>query len=183
MDFSKLDPQRQSDRWHPASLCSIFSFLPWYGIDRGRLSVAQRLATTSCSGSSRSSWPSRSSPIVAITSFGDQRQAARARRSPWGLALLIAAGLAAFLVMLEAAHRRQASSSIDLDRKYGIFLADPRRPRAARWQPYLKFREGGATTTGRSSSSGPATRSDAGPDSRPALPGGPFASQAALTGS
>jgi hypothetical protein len=93
--------------------------------------------------------------IIAVTRFGTNVNLPELP-IPWALALLIAAGLAAFLVLLKLLIG-DSVNGFDLDRKFGIFLATLAALGLA-GGAFLKFREeGGATSTGRSSSSGPST--------------------------
>ena len=75
---------------------------------------------------------------------------------PLGLAFLIAGGLAAFLVVIKLLIGDDVVG-VDLDRKFGIFLAAARRPRPRGWRVLEVKEEGGATTTGRGTTSGPNT--------------------------
>lgn len=157
MDFSKLT---LSDRVIGGSGIAllIFSFFPWYGasVHFGAFSASK----------SYSGWhyflfgiiPVLLAVIlvayVAVTRFGTNVSLPDLP-IPWGLAVLIVGGLAAFLVVLKLLIG-DSVGGFDLDRKFGIFLA-ALAALGLVGGAFLRFREeGGATTTGRSSN-GPST--------------------------
>ncbi len=154
MDLSKLT---LSDRVIAGSGIAllIFSFLPWYGIDTGFGSASRNGWDYFLFGIIPVLLAIAVVAIIAITRFGDNVKLPELP-IPWALALLIATGLAAFLVLIKLLIGDKASI-ITLDRKYGIFLA-ALAALGLVGGAFLKFREeGGSATTGRGSSSGPST--------------------------
>lgn len=154
MDFSKLT---LSDRVIGGSGIAllIFSFFPWYGISFSGVSATRNGWDYFLFGIIPVLLAIAIVAVVAITRFGTNVKLPELPIA-WSLALLIAAGLAAFLVVIKLLIGDKASI-VTLDRKFGIFLAALAALGLA-GGAFLKFREeGGATTTGRSSSGGPTT--------------------------
>lgn len=130
----------------------IFSFLPWFGkagYSRngwsyflfGVIPVLLMLAIVA---------------LVALTRFGTNTKLPDLP-IPWGLALLIAAGLAALLILLKLLFGDDVSGfggSIDLDRQYGLYISLLAALGLVAGC-FLRFQEeGGTTTTSRGGTSG-----------------------------
>lgn len=153
MDLSKLT---LGEKVMAASgiLLLIFLFFPWYGIKGVGGSASFNGWHYFLFGVIPGLLAIAIIAVIAITKFSTTKMPDLP--VPLGLALLIAAGLAAFLVLLKLLIG-DSYFTVDLDRKFGIFLA-ALAALGLVGGGFLRFKEeGGATTTRGGTTGGPTT--------------------------
>jgi hypothetical protein len=153
MDLSKLTLGEKVMAGSGIALV-IFLFFPWYGVDVLGRSASYNGWHYFLFGLIPGLLALAIIAVIAVTRFSTTKMPDLP--IALGLALLIAAGLAAFLVVIKLLIG-DSYFGFHLTRKFGVFLSALAALGLA-GGAFLKFREeGGATTPGRGSTGGPTT--------------------------